>query len=310
MPTPDDCLICEASAQPTAAGVTPTSFRTTCIRCGEFDCDEIAQLQVFGARHPGWVSLSAFVREQNAAGLIPLLTTELVRSVAARPIPRLHDRAMRLLSKISRDLGYDTLGIYSFQDDPSMFAISYSDELDELRVLFQILESEGFIEPIRSFGDVGGRLTWAGCVAAEELAGPRSASAQGFVAMWFDASMNEAYTEGFDRGIRDAGYQPLRIDNKEHAESISDAILSEIRRSRFVVADYTGANNGVYFEAGFAMGLGIPVIPTCRADHMSKLHFDVRHINTLGWDTPEDLAVKLARRLSAILGDGPVPRAA
>ena len=33
--------------------------------------------------------------------------------------------------------------------------------------------------------------------------------------------------------------------------------MAEIRRSRFVVADYTGQVNGVYFEAGFALGLGL-----------------------------------------------------
>jgi hypothetical protein len=44
--------------------------------------------------------------------------------------------------------------------------------------------------------------------------------------------------------------------------------MAEIRRSRFVVADYTGQRNGVYFEAGFGLGLGLVVIPTCRADEV------------------------------------------
>ena len=56
---------------------------------------------------------------------------------------------------------------------------------------------------------------------------------------------------------------------------------------------------------GFALGLGLTVIPTCRADQIGKLHFDVRHLNTLPWSTPEDLAVNLGKRIVAILGTRP-----
>jgi len=119
--------------------------------------------------------------------------------------------------------------------------------------------------------------------------------------------MDEAYTSGFDPGVRAAGYQPFRIDGKEHINGISDEILAEIRRSRFLIADYTLSNNGVYFEASVAVGLGIPVIGTCRADHLHKLHFDIRHINTLKWETPYQLARDLTKRISGVIGDGPLP---
>ena len=250
----------------------------------------------------GWVKVSGFVREQNAAGITPVLTRELVRAVERSPMPSLRDRSTRLIAAIVRKIGYDTRSTYGFGDDHLLLAVSYSASPDELDLLLQILDGEDLVS---YKGGSNVRLTPAGCLAAEELAHPRSASVQGFVAMWFDSSMNDAYTLGFDRGIRQAGYRPLRIDNKEHAGPISDAILAEIRRSRFVVADYTGANNGVYFEAGFAMGLGIPVIATCRADALDKLHFDIRHINTLKWDNPQHLAAGLAKRVSAVLGDGP-----
>ena len=124
--------------------------------------------------------------------------------------------------------------------------------------------------------------------------------------MSFDASMDEAYTLGFDPGIRAAGYRPFQIDAKEHINGISDEIQTEIRRSRFLVADYTLLNNGVYFEAGFALGLGLPVIPTCRADQFDKLNFDIRHINTLKWVTPAQLAHDLANRISGVIGTGPL----
>jgi hypothetical protein len=82
--------------------------------------------------------------------------------------------------------------------------------------------------------------------------------------------------------------------------------MSEIRQSRFVVADYTNQVNGVYFEVGFALGFNLTVIPTCRSDDLRNLHFDIKHLNTLPWETPEELALNLARRIRAVIGAGPV----
>ena len=71
------------------------------------------------------------------------------------------------------------------------------------------------------------------------------------------------------------------------------------------VADYTEQVNGLYFEAGFALGLGLLVIPTCRENQIGKLHFDIRHLNTLPWKTPEDLSANLTKRILAVVGAGP-----
>ena len=71
---------------------------------------------------------------------------------------------------------------------------------------------------------------------------------------------------------------------------MADEIIAEIRRSRFLVADFThgedGARGGVYYEAGFANGLGIKVIHTCREDAVRTLHFDTSHINHIVWRSP------------------------
>ncbi len=81
--------------------------------------------------------------------------------------------------------------------------------------------------------------------------------------------------------------------------------MAEIRRSRFVVADYTGQRTKFYFEAGFALGLPLPVVPTCRADEIDKVHFDIKHLNTLVWKNAEELADLLAKRIRAVIGPGP-----
>ena len=102
----------------------------------------------------------------------------------------------------------------------------------------------------------------------------------------------------------------MRIDQKADVVKIDDEIIAEMRRSRFLVADFTqgktdGARGGVYFEAGFALGLGIPVIYTCREDAIDKIHFDTRQYHHTTWKDPEDLRDKLEKRILALIGEGP-----
>lgn len=66
-----------------------------------------------------------------------------------------------------------------------------------------------------------------------------------------------------------------------------------------LIADFTKQRGGVYFEAGFAMGLGIPVIWSCRSDDINNLHFDTRQYNHIVWNDYSDLRTKLVNRIKA-----------
>lgn len=136
-------------------------------------------------------------------------------------------------------------------------------------------------------------------------------STQCFVAMWFDPSMSDVYKRGIRPAILNAGYKPLRIDQKHDLiDKIDDAIIAEIRRSRFLVADFThgdeGVRGGVYYEAGFARGLSIPVIFMCRDDKISEVHFDTRQFNHILWNPAnlDGLASGLTSRIIASIGEG------
>lgn len=303
--TTDYCQICGLQGQwSTNAG--DGRVRVRCARCGDFEWEPLIPwpTPIRAARQ---VNLSAFVREQNAAGIVPLLNNELIKQVEIRSRPALRDRALRALSAMVQEIGYDPNIAISLSDKLRVYALSYSADDGELSLLLEILELEGLIKK-QGLAPTRVSISPVGLIQAEELARNRTELVQGFVAMSFDPSMNDVYTLGFDPGIRSAGYRPFRIDGKEHINGISDELLAEIRRSRFVVADYTDQINGVYFEAGVAVGLGIPVIPTCRTNQLNKLHFDIRHINTLKWETPAQLARDLAKRISGAIGDGPLSR--
>jgi hypothetical protein len=182
----------------------------------------------------------------------------------------------------------------------------------ELNFMLNSLRIDGLVEVIHdSSGSLKSySMTPAGHRYLEKLARPGADKVQGFIAMWFHPSMDSLVEQGFAPAIREAGWSPLRIDQKDHANRIDDEIIGEIRRSRFIVCDFTSERDkprgGVYFEAGFAHGLGIPVIWTCRQDLIDQVHFDTRQFNHITWIDANDLRVRLHKRIVAFVGEGPI----
>lgn len=183
-------------------------------------------------------------------------------------------------------------------------------DYSELAQILKAMADEGL------FREQGERyyLTANGIRKLDATAQSGAESNQAFVAMWFSSAMDEAYKNGFEPGISSNGYQALRIDQKEHSNKIDDEIIAEIRRSRFIVADFTCdivksgnrsfavPRGGVYYEAGFAQGLGVPVIWTVRSDCIEHVHFDTRQYAHIVWNDAADLSVKLKNRIGAVIG--------
>jgi hypothetical protein len=274
------------------------------------------------------LKLGTWVIDQFRLGNpLPVVSASVVQMVTVSPplsVSKRLERVCRCLQAELVGLG-DGLrwadGIYSLESSTSdevldnwakLRAWTESASDRELDPLVTHLSEQGLVEVGMDL-----TLTIAGWQYLEELDRHSTKSDQGFVAMWFDPTMRAAYQKGIGPAIQDAGYRPMRIDAKEHNNKIDDEIIAEIRRSRFVVADFTCGlvdtehgvtalpRGGVYYEAGFAQGLGIPVIWTCKEDHLVHVHFDTRQFNHIVWSAPEELRVKLTNRITALLGDGP-----
>ena len=233
-----------------------------------------------------------------------------------RDLP-IYIRAEKLLTYFTRESRWvgDHLNISNNNFFLNSMAWSGSIDAEELAFFSEYLEEKGWIKG-KLGSAVGGGVVGVVQISVEGYSHisditSKQDSAKCFVAMWFHDSTNKAWEQGIKLGIEDAGYEAVRIDQKEHVNKIDDEIIAEIRRSRFVVADFTqgekGARGGVYYEAGFAHGLGIEVIFTCRKDVLDNddIHFDTRQYNHIDWETPEELRQRLADRISAVIGDGP-----
>ena len=92
-------------------------------------------------------------------------------------------------------------------------------------------------------------------------------------------------------------------------QRVNDEIIANIKQSKFIIADFTAEKDkprgGVYYEAGFADGFGIPVILTCRKDLIEnkEIHFDLEHRNFICWEENkmEDFKEKLINRIKATI---------
>ena len=105
--------------------------------------------------------------------------------------------------------------------------------------------------------------------------------------------------EAIRQGVTDAGYVAIFIDEVEHNDFITPELLKYIKDSKFVVVDLSHQNNGAYFEEGYAMGLGKPVIQLCKKS--VQLHFDIAQKNTIMWETEDEIAERLKNRILATI---------
>ncbi|MCH8806909.1 MAG: hypothetical protein IH986_12575 [Planctomycetes bacterium] len=305
-----------------------------CRTCGEFAIEETSKFSLRELDEKRYL-ISAIVREHSIRGsklllvdgdIVPTLDhfesvqiTELLSTHFPKEISSQLDRALVNLRRLSDGLGYPVeidLGM-----DRSLF---FARDKTEADFVVTALEQDGLLtakqSSITQHDLVLSPAGW-NRIAEIERGADGLSSKSAFVAMWYgneeDAIEGEnsrsfctrAYDSGFRVGVEQAGYEPRRIDFKEFNDDIMDEIVVEIRQSRFVVADFTGHRPGVYYEAGFARGMEIPVIFTCHESHLNAAHFDTNHMNHIAWKSSEDLARRLEKRIVATVGPGPLKRA-
>jgi hypothetical protein len=173
-------------------------------------------------------------------------------------------------------------------------------------ILNSMIEKEWLKGEVKPNGDGTIRLIYPFSIAVKgwveiENQIAKNNLSQVFIAMRFHESTNLA-RDAIKRAIQHSSLNPLRIDEKEHINKICSEIQYEIKNSGLVIADVTGQNQGVYYEAGYAIGLNIPVIWCCRSNEADQLHFDTRQYNHILWKDEEDLYNRLKARIIAITG--------
>lgn len=279
-----------------------TTIDVTCRACGRFMITFQAKDCLLN-HEPLAFDLASWVYQQNRLGITPTIDTQAVAQMRNFPRPDTKRRVELYLEKAVEMTKGMLSGVIPVTDRSLRVAswsllqadaIALADHLVELGALKIIPDPQRYV------------LTTKAHMIYDEMVGKHAIATQAFVAMWFQESMKDAYNSGFTKAITDSGYEPFRIDRKEYEGKIDDEIIAEVRRSAFLVADFTGHRGGVYYEAGFAHGLGKRVIFTCKSNDLNKLHFDVRQYNTIVWNTPSEIVAPLQNRILALFGAGPL----
>jgi hypothetical protein len=186
------------------------------------------------------------------------------------------------------------------KDYPLIFAANWQ----EANFLLGQLSLRSFVSALT--GTAKWQLNASAYERAEQLeAASYKSSRNAFVAMWFDKSRDAIYREAIEPAISEAGYHAIRIDKTEHVGRIDDEIISQLRQSRFLVADFTGQRAGVYYEAGFIHGLGRNVFWMVDKEELANVHFDLRQYNFIDYDSVLNAKSRLQYRILAVEGRGP-----
>ena len=97
---------------------------------------------------------------------------------------------------------------------------------------------------------------------------------EALVLMPFDGSYDDIYQFGIKYVLEKRGYHCIRIDEKSFHGQVIDEIQRSIVESDVIVAEMTDKNPNVYYEVGYAHGLGKhPILITKQAN---TLPFDLR----------------------------------
>ena len=313
--------------------------RFTCVRCGEFLIDEmVAGTTRLGdgfleVRH----LVSAWIRRQNKAGSIPWIShrRHVVGSDWSRftrmGFPASVTEKLDALLLAYADLTAHDLTKHVSRPNPALVAEVAAKNVREVLELTKLLHERGLVSssPDR-------KITAEGWAVVDDLRKSTAAGDNAFVAMWFDGATN-GFRDAVVAAISHCGFKPVIIDEVDYTGFIMDQVVAQIRAARFLVADFTcepeeddgeqpktkkGSRGGVYWEAGFAYGLGKPVIHTCKntREARRRAHFDVEQYNTIFWKPGElgteirdiskglpdpTLAERLVARILTVVGRGP-----
>jgi hypothetical protein len=293
------CPMCKKREFSVTSGDRGRESLIECKICGKFYIGNMASFMLNNGLEPR--QLNAWIRSQNLRGAEPPdIRRENIKSIidslpTFQPSqkPFLLLRSIWLLTRvpgeqIDLDSNVDYPLAWAFDSGEFIFHLSH-------------LQSLGFIElTLYMDGAATTQISHAGLRFLESE--PDLDSRLCFVAMSFSESMLPVWTDGLKPGIEDAGFSAMRVDSDQHFGRIDLKIIGDIRASRFVVADATEQKAGVYFEAGFALALGKPVIWSVRKDEIDKVHFDTRQFAHLLWDSPAELRQKIAGMIRGTIG--------
>ncbi len=187
--------------------------------------------------------------------------------------------------------------------------------VDEFLYYLTSLSEKGLIELETQLADgryVYCTISFNGFLYKIELEKSGKNSNNCFVAMSFDdEDLKEIYEDCIYPLLKnELGFNPILIKDSHFKsdKTINDAMIAEIKKSKFIIADFTKQKRNVYFESGYAAGLGLKVIYTCKEEYFKNKDdinkqsaFDTNHFPHIIWKNVDDLKKQLKNKIEAYI---------
>ncbi|MDD5320209.1 MAG: hypothetical protein PHD43_06265 [Methylococcales bacterium] len=293
-----------------------------CYRCGDFVLSSslVAALpSILQENKNADVKISHALRTMQRINKNVELSESIIKTILEKPLPRPQEQAdllIRWLAEHSDNPGDKV----KFQPIDHHLSIIGAKTVEGVRLVLSHLNEKGLVigkglvngpvttisEVNNSFGQLA--LTFDGWNHYETLLKGSATYRKAFMAMQFgEPDLNAVLENVFKPSVKKAGFDLFKLDDEpQPAGLIDDRLRVEIQSSDFLIADLTHANNGAYWEAGYAEGLGKPVIYTCEKEKFNspqKPHFDTNHHLTVLWDktAPEQAGDFLKATIRATL---------
>lgn len=305
------CIVCKREAKKYEESSINGSLTYDCPNCGVFAVVDRTQSALLNETKNILFKLSCLLAEKRVRKGTKILLTNIHNEIHndlllidykewLKDFPTSAFEILdRSLLNIAAQIEHPAEQVFIEEEEKELF---FSSDIDQLMYVTNQLFKLGYITEMNSPNEPI-NIETRGWEKIEELKRkPAGDINQVFVAMWFNDSTKEFYENGIEKAIEENNkYKALRVDKLEHNNKICDQIIAELKRSKFIVADFSGERGGVYFEAGFAQGIGIPVIWTVHESWKDKLHFDTRQYNHIIYKDADELYNKLKARILATI---------
>jgi hypothetical protein len=295
------CPLCSSDAN----GRDVSQFRVVeCSLCGDFRLSNDAEDEVsLPLEDPEKLALVRhLLRKLQKQQQRPTLDENFFKVARKQRLPSPAEACDNLISYLAERSGRRPGAIiYCHLFDVVVCAeIGVVDQGDLIWIIRTLKEKQLVNEPEGTYNSFN--LTIEGWQRFEELQRAHISSNYAFFARKFE---NDVLDEVVEQCLRPAVEQTgFELRSVTQRAGLIDAIIEdEIRRCKFLLADLSDHNAGAYWEAGFAEGLGKPVIYICREkkDDGSSIntHFDTDHRHTIRWN-PSSLEAA-SKQLKAVI---------
>lgn len=306
----NECPVCLG-----ASGTLCDTFRTgrdstgyDCPACGRFEIIRTALVDWFNPQRGRLTAMhraamSHKLRSASRSGSAIMIKTDWMEHfITNARLPSPGEQATNLI-RLLGDYTLDTGEGYRLDDvaDTALVGSLNAQMFGQLR---NELEAKGLVQRLGSAQvtnprDVGVLiasvygLTLDGWDRYETEKHGRISGRYGFLAMKFgDAILDALVRDVVKPAVKGGtGYDLVDLRDVARAGVIDNILREQIRDAAFVLVDLTHDNFGAYWEAGYAEGLGKPVIYLCEKSKFdqARTHFDTNHCTTVLW-TVEDSA--------------------